>query len=341
MDAFRETLGKLFRNGTFRAALVFALFLIGWAVNQLGGLNLFLINSWLVLSLPLVIASIGVTLVIFTRQFDLSAAGVVTLVNVLMATWLGQMNVWLAVIIATGVGAGIGAINALFVVVGKLPAIAVTLATLIILNGLALVILPTPGGRVSPDLVDALTGPLVVPRSLIIILVLAGAWLVFRRTRLGIYLFAVGQDAEAVRLSGVSVVPVRFAAFTIAGALYALAGVVLAAAIQTGDAAIGSSYLLTTFAAIAIGGTAFIGGSGSVIGTILGALTLTVIPKFLFVVGISGWVQQVFTGALIIAAVLIGAISTRTENKRKRTVVDDLSVGTDSTHSVLVEQGKS
>lgn len=341
MDAFWGTLGKLFRNGTFRAALVFAIFLSGWAVNQLGGLNLFLINSWLVLSLPLVIASVGVTLVIFTRQFDLSAAGVVTLINVLMATWLGQMNVWLAVIIAIAVGAGIGAINALFVVVGKLPAIAVTLATLIILNGLALVILPTPGGRVSPELVDALTGPLVIPRSLIIILVLAGAWLVFRRTRLGIYLFAVGQDAEAVRLSGVSVVPVRFAAFTIAGALYALAGVVLAAAIQTGDAAIGSSYLLSTFAAIAIGGTAFIGGSGSVIGTILGALTLTVIPKFLFVVGISGWVQQIFTGALIIAAVLIGAISTRTENKRKRTVVDDLSVGTDSKQAVLAEQGKS
>jgi len=106
MVAFWGTLGKLFRNGTFRAALVFAIFMIGWAVNQLGGLNLFLINSWLVLSLPLVIASVGVTLVIFTRQFDLSAAGVVTLINVLMATWLGQMNVWLAVIIAIAVGPG-------------------------------------------------------------------------------------------------------------------------------------------------------------------------------------------------------------------------------------------
>lgn len=341
MNALGGTLGRLLRSGTFRAAVVFAIFLIGWAVNQLGGLNLFLINSWLVLSLPLVIASIGVTLVIFTRQFDLSAAGVVTLTNVLMATWLSEMNVWLAVLIAIGIGAAVGAVNALFVVVGKLSAIAVTLATLIILNGLALVILPTPGGRVSPDLVDALTGPLVVPRSLIIILVLAAAWLVFRRTRLGIYLFAVGQDAEAVRLSGVSVVPVRFAAFTIAGALYALAGVVLAAAIQTGDAAVGSSYLLSTFAAIAIGGTAFIGGSGSVIGTILGALTLTVIPKFLFVVGISGWVQQIFTGALIIAAVLVGAISTRTENKRKRTVVDDPAVKSDVKEPALVEQGKS
>lgn len=332
--------GRLLRNGTFRAALVFLIFLVAWGSRQLGGLNLFLINSWLVLSLPLVIASIGVTLVIFTRQFDLSAAGVVTLVNVLMVTWLSEINVWLAVAIVIVVGAGIGALNALFVVIGRLPAIAVTLATLIILNGFALVILPTPGGRVAPELVEAVTGPLVVPRSLILILLLAAGWLVFKRTRLGIYMFAVGQDAEAVRLSGVSVVRVRFAAFTIAGALYALAGVVLTAGIQSGDASIGSTYLLQTFAAIAIGGTAFIGGSGSVIGTILGALTLTVIPKFLFVVGISGWVQQIFTGALIIAAVLIGAISTRTENKRKQTVGDPPSAGGESA-APLVGQGAS
>ncbi|MBN9155538.1 MAG: ABC transporter permease [Microbacterium sp.] len=329
-------LGKAFRNGTFRAAVVFAIFMIAWASKQLGGLNVFLINSWIVLSLPLVIASIGVTLVIFTRQFDLSAAGVVTFTNVLMVTWLSEINVWLAVIIAIVVGVAIGALNATFIVLGRLPAIAVTLATLIILNGLALVILPTPGGRVSNELIDAVTGPLAIPRGLVLIVLLALAWVVFRRTRLGIYLFAVGQDEEAVRLSGVSVAAVRFASFSIAGGLYALAGVVLTAAIQSGDASIGSSYLLQTFAAIAIGGTAFTGGSGSVIGTILGALTLTVIPKFLFVIGISGWVQQVFTGVLIIAAVLVGAISTRTENRRKRVAAPTQSPGGEPKDPALV-----
>lgn len=318
MNNIGSTAVSLLRNGTFRAALVLVVFLLTWASRQLGGLNIFLINSWLVLSLPLVIAAIGVTLVIFTRQFDLSAAGVVTLTNVLMSTTLSQQNIWVAVALLVALGAAIGALNALLVIVGKLPAIAVTLAVLIILNGLALVILPAPGGKVSKDLVQLITGPLAVPRSLIIIVVLALAWLAFRRTRLGIYMFAVGQDEEAVRLSGVSVPRVQFASFTIAGALYAIAGIVLSAAIQSGDASIGSTYLLQTFAAIAIGGTAFIGGSGSIIGTILGALTLTVIPKFLFVVGINGWAQTIFTGALIIVAVLVGAVSVRNESKKKQ-----------------------
>ncbi|MEW1819223.1 ABC transporter permease [Arthrobacter sp. NPDC080031] len=338
MNNLRVTAASWLRNGTFRAALVLAVFLLAWASRQLGGLNIFLINSWLVLSLPLVIAAIGVTLVIFTRQFDLSAAGVVTLANVLLTTTLSQQNTWVAVVIVLALGAAIGALNALLVIVGKLPAIAVTLAVLIILNGLALVILPAPGGRVSKELVQLITGPLFVPRSLIIIVVLALAWLVFRRTRLGIYMFAVGQDEEAVRLSGVSVARVQFASFTIAGALYAVAGVVLSAAIQTGDAAIGSTYLLQTFAAIAIGGTAFIGGSGSVIGTILGALTLTVIPKFLFVVGINGWAQTIFTGALIIVAVLVGAVSARSESKKKQTVQPPPDVPADP-HTALIPEG--
>jgi len=117
-------------------------------------------------------------------------------------------------------------------------------------------------------------------------------------------------------VSGVSIPKVRIAIFTIAGMLYALAGVFLSAAIQSGDATIGEAYLLQTFAAIAIGGTAFIGGSGSAIGTIFGALTITVIPKMLFVVGISDWSQRVFTGVLIILAVLVGAITAMRQRRK-------------------------
>lgn len=327
MSGLGSSLSTVIRSGTFRAAIVLAAFVLFWAIRQIGGLNAYLINSWLVLSLPLVIASVGVTLVMITRQFDLSAGGVVTLINVLMATLLSELPAWLAVLIAVALGGAIGAINGLLVIRAKLPAIAVTLATLIVLNGLALVILPSPGGLVSPDLVEAVTGDSIVPRSFIVIAVIVIAWLIYRRTRLGIYAFAAGQDDEALRLSGVSVPRVRLAIFVIAGGLYGLAGVFLSAAIATGDAKIGAPYMLQTFAAIAIGGTAFTGGSGSVIGTILGATTMTVLPKVLFVAGINSWSQKIATGVLVIIAVLIGAISGRSQQRKQQTLIRDGATG--------------
>ncbi len=309
MSAAGSVAQRIASDGSTRAAIILLVFLAVWANFQVGGLNGSIINGWLLLSLPLATASIGVTLVIITKQFDLSAAGVIALTNVLMATSFKEMSVWVVIILMLVMGAAIGLINGAFVVFGKLPAIAVTLATLIILQGIALILLVRPGGSVDADLISYVTGSSFVPRPLIILVVLVIAWLIFKRTKLGIYMFAVGQDEEALHLSGVSVRKVRLTIFTIAGMLYALAGVFLSAAIQSGDATIGGSFLLSTFAAIAIGGTAFIGGSGSAIGTIFGALTLMVIPKMLFVVGISDWSQRIFTGVLIILAVLIGAIT--------------------------------
>ncbi len=309
MSAAGSIARRIASDGSTRAAIILLVFLAVWANFQVGGLNGSIINGWLLLSLPLATASIGVTLVIITKQFDLSAAGVIALTNVLMATSFKEMSVWVVIILMLVMGAAIGLINGAFVVFGKLPAIAVTLATLIILQGIALILLVRPGGSVDADLISFVTGSSFVPRPLIILVVLVIAWLIFKRMKLGIYMFAVGQDEEALHLSGVSVRKVRLTIFTIAGMLYALAGVFLSAAIQSGDATIGGSFLLSTFAAIAIGGTAFIGGSGSAIGTIFGALTLMVIPKMLFVVGISDWSQRIFTGVLIILAVLIGAIT--------------------------------
>ncbi len=309
MSAAGSIARRIASDGSTRAAIILLVFLAVWANFQVGGLNGSIINGWLLLSLPLATASIGVTLVIITKQFDLSAAGVIALTNVLMATSFKEMSVWVVIILMLVMGGAIGLINGAFVVFGKLPAIAVTLATLIILQGIALILLVRPGGSVDADLISFVTGSSFVPRPLIILVVLVIAWLIFKRMKLGIYMFAVGQDEEALHLSGVSVRKVRLTIFTIAGMLYALAGVFLSAAIQSGDATIGGSFLLSTFAAIAIGGTAFIGGSGSAIGTIFGALTLMVIPKMLFVVGISDWSQRIFTGVLIILAVLIGAIT--------------------------------
>jgi ribose transport system permease protein len=308
MNTIKRTLGRVAAAGTARSAVILIVLFYLWWRFQIGGLNDYVLNGWLVLALPLVVAAMGVTLLIIMGEFDLSAAGVVTLVNVLLATTFSHTNSLLAAIVLIAIGALIGLANGALVVYAKLPAIAVTLATLIILNGIALVKLATPGGVIPAGVVNTLTGRSTVPRALIVIVLLALGWLVVRRTRLGTYIFALGADSDALALSGIAINKARIATFAIAGALYGFAGVCLGAAIQTGDASAGSTYLLSTFAAIAIGGTAFVGGSGTAIGSILGALILTIIPKVLFVLGISDWVQTIFTGVLIILAVLAGAI---------------------------------
>jgi len=317
MSSVGTVLKNLLSNGTTRAAIFLIIILILWSQFQLGGLNVKLVNSYMVLALPLVVAAIGVTLVIIMGQFDLSAAGLVTLVDVLVATSLTDMNPWLMALIMVALGAAIGLVNGLFVVYGKLPAIAVTLATLIILGGVSLVLLDMPGGTVPKALIDFVKAPLIVPRALIILIVIAILWLLFRRTRLGLYMFALGEDEEALRLSGVAIKPVKLTIFALAGALYAVAGVLLAVSTETGDANIANSFLLSTFAAVAIGGTAFIGGTGSGIGTMFGALVLLAIPKLLFVLHVSNWLAQVVTGAIIILAVLIGAIAVRRQLKQQ------------------------
>lgn len=311
MSAVGRAIRAALTNGTSRAFIILVIILFLWSRFQLGGLNSKLIDSFLVLALPLIVASIGVTLVIITGQFDLSAAGVMTIVNVLVATSLTGLNPWLMVLVMLVLGAFIGLINGLFVVYGKLPAIAVTLATLIILQGISLVLLAQPGGTVPKDLVNAVKEPFIIPRALIIVGVIAIAWLLFKRSRLGIYMFALGEDEEAFRLSGVAVKPVRLTIFAVAGMLYALAGVFLSVLTESADATIGETYLLATFAAIAIGGTAFIGGSGSALGTLLGALILVSIPKVLFVLQVSNWMVSIAQGIIIIAAVLVGAIAAR------------------------------
>jgi ribose transport system permease protein len=300
---------QILTDGTGRAVIYWLILMTIWLSLQSTqgmGIDSKLIQSYLVLALPLIVASIGVTLVIIMGQFDLSAAGVIAIVNVTIASTLSSWNPLLVVVLMVALGAFIGLVNGLFVILGKLPAIAVTLATLIILQGLAIVILPQPSGKVPPFLVDGVRAPFVAVGIIIVIII---AWMLFKRSRLGLYMFAIGADPEALHLSGLPVKKIQLKIFVISGALYGLAGVLMSASLTSGDANAADSFLLTTFAAAAIGGTAFVGGRGSAVGTLFGALTLLAIPKVLFVFGVSDWTQKVAFGLLVLLAVVAGAFS--------------------------------
>ncbi|MBN9060620.1 MAG: ABC transporter permease, partial [Rhizobiales bacterium] len=196
---------------------------------------------------PLAIAAAGETLVVLSRGFDLSVAGVVSLTNVFMAVkpMEGPGGALLSLLGCCAIGAAVGTVNGWLVAVLRLQTIAATLGTMIVCQGLALVVLDAPGGMVADWVSYELTGTLfgVVPVAGLIVGAVALAWLAFVRTNTGIGIYAVGADEQAAMLSGVSVTCVRFAAFVGAGMLYGVAGFMLSAQTATGNPNAGAPFL--------------------------------------------------------------------------------------------------
>jgi ribose transport system permease protein len=264
---------------------------------------------------PLALAAAGESLVVISKGFDLSVSGIVSLSNVLMATYPveGPSGALVSLLICLGVGGAIGALNGLLVAVLRLQSIAATLGTMIMGQGLALVIMDAPGGTiadwVSYTLTDVLFG--IIPISGLIVLAVVALWLVFRRTDTCIGIFAVGADETAASLSGISVVRSRFAAFVGAGLLYGLAGFMLSVQTATGNPSAGTPFLMLTFAAVALGGVSLTGGRGSLVGAVIGAATLMLLQKVLFSGGVSSFYTGIFQGAVMVLAIVFGALISR------------------------------
>lgn len=293
------------------AALIIVIYVIMaviYAWVQPSALSHYSIESLFNNSLPLMLAAAGATFVILQGGFDLSVAGVVSLSNVIVAVWpmegSGGAVVNLGMVLV--IGLAVGAINGFLVAYLRIQAIAATLATMIICQGVALLILKAPGGYVSDFMVYELTQSIagVIPVALAIAALIMVFWSIYRRTNSGRALLAVGQDEHAAALSGIDVAHTRFFSFLWAGAFYALAGYMLAAQTSTGNPNAGDSFLLLTFAAVALGGTSFAGGRGGVTASLFGAATLMLMQKLLFAVGVSSFYTGVIQGAIMILAVL-------------------------------------
>jgi ribose transport system permease protein len=276
--------------------------------------NSYAFNNFVVLMTPLAIAAVGTTLVLITGGFDLSVAGTISLSNVVAATTMAKYPdaTWLIVLVVIAVGLLVGLVNGLLVVRAGLQSLAVTLGTFIILTGVALVVLPAPGGEVPESFALALTDPLgPVPVALIVLALLAGACWAFSTSSIGVAAYAVGADRQAALMSGIRVGTVEIICYTLAGGLYAAAGIYLTAITASGDPNAGRPFLLTCFAAMALGLVGFRGGSGSAVATILGAGSLVALPKLLFAAGIEDFWSGALQGSVILIALAIPVITMR------------------------------
>lgn len=261
----------------------------------------------------LAIAAMGQTLVILSGGFDLSAAAVVSLVNVSLASFpMGSItSPALLFAIGIGIGAAVGAVNGFFIAFLRLQPIVVTLATMFILQGITLLVMDNPGGYIDGSLYELMASdliPNVLPMSGALILLCLVLWYWLKRTPYGVALYAVGGDPESARSAGVPVAWVRFLTYVLAGGMYGLAGVSISAQTGAGDPLVGNPMLLQMFAAVVVGGTLLGGGRGGLTGSAIGAFVLILMVNILLILNVSAYYSTIAESSILLIAVLIGAI---------------------------------
>lgn len=253
------------------------------------------------------IIGIAITYVLITGGLDLSVGSVMAMAGILSAM-TAQAGAPLLVSILCGIlfGFVIGLINGILVVRMNIPALIVTLGMMYVVDGLVLIV--TKGSPIYP-LPDSFTALgqgsiLGVPNIVLIALVLAliGAF-VLHNTQYGRCVYAIGGNRETARLAGIHVNAIQMSVYVLASVSASLGGILMAGRLNSAQPSAGSGYELTVVAAVIIGGTSMFGGSGSIFGTLLGALLMTVIENALLLMKISAYWQSLIVGIIIIFAV--------------------------------------
>jgi ribose/xylose/arabinose/galactoside ABC-type transport system permease subunit len=258
------------------------------------------------------IVAVGMTFVIVSGGIDLSVGSLVAFTGVVLAAAL--KSGWpapAAVCAALAVGAVCGLANGLVIALGRLPPFIMTLGMMSVARGAALMF--TDGRPISgfdasfrAIAVSRIAG---VPAPIVITLAIYGAaHLVLARTRFGRYVYGIGGNEEATRLSGVAVHFHKTMIYVVSGVMSAVAAVLLTARLNTAQPIAGIMYELDAIAAVVIGGTSLSGGEGTLGGTLIGALTMGVLRNGLNLLGVSSFLQQLVIGLVIVVAVLVDTL---------------------------------
>jgi ribose transport system permease protein len=255
------------------------------------------------------IVAVGMTVVIITAGIDLSVGSILAFAGVVMATVLQQeIAAPLAITIGLAVGLGCGLVNGLLITLGRLPPFIATLGMMSIARGGALLF--TNGRPVSgfSDGFRALATSqfLFIPMPTIIMLVVyLACHLLLTRTRFGLYAYAMGGNEQATHLSGINVRLHKTLVYGLCGLTSAIAAVILTARLNSAQPIAGMMYELDAIAATVIGGASLMGGQGTLVGTLIGALLMGVLRNGLNLLEVSSFLQQVIIGSVIIIAVLV------------------------------------
>lgn len=316
------------------AIVIFVLFYVFYNANHPRGFSVAVLiqNSNEVFTLAMV--AMAQTVPVLMGGLDLSVGAIMTLVNTVASHLLNGSPAQIAfgMVLSLAVGAACGFFNGCIVVYGRIQPIIATLATGAIFLGLALFLRPSPGGNVDDDLSWAATNDLFeiaatygfaedgdaawfqpiawIPVPLVLLVLVAVlVWLPFARSVTGRTVYAVGSGEGAAYMSGLSIDRAKIAAFTLGGFFAGVGGLYLTLQTSSGNADIpqAGAYTLNSIAAVVIGGTSLLGGVGSAIGSIFGALILRTISFNFRIFEIDPLMQPLFEGVVLLAAVSLGA----------------------------------
>jgi len=259
------------------------------------------------------IIAAGMTFVILTGGIDLSVGSILAICGAVSASMLaGGVNGYIVLIVTIILGTILGAVSGSFISYGKLQAFITTLVAMTLLRGATLVF--TDGKPISmgfgenAELFDIIGGGYLfgIPVPIyIMIAVFAVCNYVLKNTKFGRYVFAVGGNEEATKLSGINVEKLKVKVYAISGGLAALAGIIITSRLGSAQPTAGTGYELDAIAAVVLGGTSLSGGIGSISGTITGALIIGVLGNALNLLDVSSYYQMMIKALVILAAVLI------------------------------------
>lgn len=270
------------------------------------------------------IIAIGMTMVIIAGGIDLSVGSLIALsavvaawfINMLGGTSASVASMWLACAIAIAAGGLTGAFSGWMITSFRIPPFIATLAMMQVAAGLAYIISQGKPIYQIPDSFIWLgrgAEPLLrIPHAVILMgLLYIAAHIVMTRTTLGRYIYAVGGNSEAARLSGIRVRMIQFVVYTVCGTLAGLGGVLMASQLKSGAPTYGLAYELQVIAAVVVGGTSLSGGEGRILGTLIGALVIGVIQNGMNLTNVESYTQKVVLGLVILAAVLLDQLKHR------------------------------
>jgi ribose transport system permease protein len=307
------------RNGWTAGVWVLLLVLVGWYATLIPVFGEFQIASIVKNSLPTAYLAVSQAVVIISGGLDLGVGAMMVLANSVSALYMEGQELWVTLGIGIAVVLGAALLNGIVgwvIVTSRVPDIIVTLATLFIFSGVALMILPSPGGGTSGGFRWLFTGStagisanywpsifaLGVPVAVVAL------WL--KRTRSGLSLYSLGSDENAAFLSGVNIRRAKISAYAVGGAFAALAGLAITAITATGDPRFvnASNGTLNSVAAVVLGGIALTGGVGSVIGAVAAGIVLFILNPILTTMAINPNTAQVIRGALIVAVMMVAGL---------------------------------
>jgi len=256
------------------------------------------------------IVSFGMTMVILTGGIDLSVGSMLAFSGAITAGMMvnSGLNVFLAILIGLAAGTALGFFNGLAVAKAKLPAFIVTLAMMTIARGFTLIY--TDGRPISgftetfrffgAGYLGRIPIPVVIMFIFLIII-----YILLKKTPLGRYIYAIGGNETATKLSGINTDKIKIAVYALNGFLASVSGIILTSRLNSAQPMSGEGYELDAIAAVVLGGTSLSGGSGTVIGTIVGALIIAVLNNGLNLLNVSSFYQLVAKGAVILLAVFL------------------------------------